>query len=404
MVFSATRDLIPLYGLYEVLFADHGLSTAQISSLLAIWSLTGFVLEVPSGAWADTVSRRALLILGSALLALGFAIWTLVPSYWGFAAGFVLWGTSGALQSGTFEALLYDELTARCTTDSYARIIGYSTAAGETAALLATLTAAPMYSWGGYGLVGWLSVGAALVHCLAAGAMPSAPKALEVADSATKPVGAYLGMLRSGAAEFLARPRVRFGVLLAALLYGFTAFDEYFGLLARAEGVAIATIPLLVGITLAGQVVGTALAGRTAAMRARTMVAVLLAAAGLLAIGALLGGPGVIGALGFVALGTAYGAINNAVIVTEVRLQEAITGAARATVTSVASLFSELVALAVFGAVALVSMWFSLPTVVALLGIPVALAATAVPRWLPRHQPRRHAEVEVVVSDSAMTG
>ena len=55
--------MIPFYALYAVLFADHGLTVAQISSLFAIWSLTGFLLEVPSGALADIVSRRGLLML-----------------------------------------------------------------------------------------------------------------------------------------------------------------------------------------------------------------------------------------------------------------------------------------------------------------------------------------------------
>ena len=53
-----------------MLFADHGLDVAQISSLFAIWSVTGFLLKVPSGALADTVSRRGLLVVSSALLAL----------------------------------------------------------------------------------------------------------------------------------------------------------------------------------------------------------------------------------------------------------------------------------------------------------------------------------------------
>jgi len=56
--FYAVRDLIPLYAVYSLLFRDHGVSTGQVSTLLVIWSITAFVMEVPSGAWADAVSRR----------------------------------------------------------------------------------------------------------------------------------------------------------------------------------------------------------------------------------------------------------------------------------------------------------------------------------------------------------
>ena len=92
------QDFIPLYPLYQLLFADHGLSAAQISILFVIWSTTAFVLEVPSGAWADTYSRRKLLVLGALISALGYAAWITVPSFAGFALGFVLWGVAGVLQ------------------------------------------------------------------------------------------------------------------------------------------------------------------------------------------------------------------------------------------------------------------------------------------------------------------
>lgn len=78
-------------------------------------------------------------------------------------------------------------------------------------------------------------------------------------------------MLRAGLGEVTREAVVRRGVLLSAVLIAFLAFDEYFGLLARDGGTATASVPLLVAITVSGQVVGTALAGRTASMRAVTM-------------------------------------------------------------------------------------------------------------------------------------
>lgn len=96
-----------------MLFADNGVSTGQISTLFIIWSLTSFVFEVPSGAWADTIDRRLLLVLSAVIYAVGFSAWIVVPTYAGFATGFVRWGLSGAIMSGTFESLLYDELVER---------------------------------------------------------------------------------------------------------------------------------------------------------------------------------------------------------------------------------------------------------------------------------------------------
>ena len=103
-------EFVLLYPVYALLFADTGLSVWQMSSLFVLWSATGVLLEVPSGAWADAVSRRTLLVLGPLLGAAGFALWVTVPSYGAFAAGFVLWGARGALGSGALEALVYEEL------------------------------------------------------------------------------------------------------------------------------------------------------------------------------------------------------------------------------------------------------------------------------------------------------
>jgi len=57
VAYAALRELIPVFPVYALLFTDAGLSTGQVSSLFIIWSATHVLLEVPSGAWADTVAR-----------------------------------------------------------------------------------------------------------------------------------------------------------------------------------------------------------------------------------------------------------------------------------------------------------------------------------------------------------
>ncbi|WP_040685756.1 MFS transporter [Nocardia vinacea] len=435
MLFKGIGDLIPLYALYAVLFADHGLSTGQISSLLAMWSATAFLLEVPSGAWADTVSRRGLLVTSGVLLTAGFACWTVLPTYLGFAAGFVLWGTSGALMSGTFEALLYDELVARNEQRAYPRIIGYARAASEAAIVIAILAATPLYIWGGYPLLGWCSVAFAAVHTLVGLSLPSVPKAvsagavqdLEDEDSAgsselsrgavalsgesvmaqelsasrliaasvsteSRPFATYLNMLRTGVREAIRVRAVRNCVALGALLFGVTAFDEYFALLAQEVGVETAVVPVLVGITVVGSLVGSVLAGRTEGMSARAM-AIAVGLGGLLFVGgAVVAGlavrwPGavyVLAGVGFTAIGVSYGIVYNASVVAGARLQDAIEGPARATVTSVSGLAAEVVALAVFGFAAIATLWLSMSTTVALLGASMLAIALLIPSSLPR--------------------
>jgi len=144
-----------------------------------------------------------------------------------------------------------------------------------------------------------------------------------------------------------------------------------------------------------GQVVGTALVGRTARFGGPVVGGVLGAGAVLVSVGALASPY-----LGFVAIAVGYGMLNNAMLVGETRLQDAITGPARATVTSVLGLIEELVALAVYGAFSLGSQVLDFPTLVALLGVPTVLVAVAVVRWLPDRAQRGLDDSSVGVPES----
>src|SRR5271170_3723768 len=86
-----------------------GLKPVEITVCLTAWSVTNFVLQVPSGVIADRWSRRQILAWSQLVRGLGFVAWLLYPHFWGIFAGLQLWGIKSAFTSGTFEALLYDE-------------------------------------------------------------------------------------------------------------------------------------------------------------------------------------------------------------------------------------------------------------------------------------------------------
>jgi hypothetical protein len=167
-------------------------------------------------------------------------------------------------------------------------------------------------------------------------------------------------------------------VLIAAVLVGFTAYDEYFPLVAADHGVPAAEVPVLIVLTVAAQAVGTALAGRSARLGRRTLGAIVGAGGLLISVGAL-----VTPYAGFVAIAVGYGLLNNAMIVTEARLQEVISGPARATVLSVYGLGTEVVAVAIYGSFAVAAGVLAVSHLVALLGIPIVVVAWWVARRLP---------------------
>ena len=325
-----------------MLFADTGLSTAQISSLFAIWSITGLALEIPSGVWADATSRRLLLVAGPLLRGAGFALWVVAPSYEAFALGFVLWGIDGALQSGALEALVYEELDRVGAAGRYAQLIGTASALGTLASAAAIGLAAPVFSAGGFGAVGAASV----IACVAAAAIAATfPEHRSPAGRhADDGVSAYAAILRTGLAEVRSDPALRAALMLVpavAAIWG--ALDEYLPLLAIDTDVSAGTVPLLFLVVYVGVAAGGLLGGPASRLSRRALALVLAAAAAALAIGALSGLPS-----GFVLIAAAFCAFQAVQVVVEARLQAAIHGAARSTVTSLAGLATELLVLGVF--------------------------------------------------------
>ena len=58
------------YPILAILFLDLGLSLSQFVTLNAIWAATILLAEVPSGALADLIGRRKLLIAAAGLMVL----------------------------------------------------------------------------------------------------------------------------------------------------------------------------------------------------------------------------------------------------------------------------------------------------------------------------------------------
>lgn len=109
-LYKLIQHLVPIYPIYLLFFESMGLSASEISLLLAIWSGSCVILEVPTGILADHWSRKNLLIIGSISKALCYVLWLFSDGFALVAMGFVLWGLSEAFCSGSEEALLFDNL------------------------------------------------------------------------------------------------------------------------------------------------------------------------------------------------------------------------------------------------------------------------------------------------------
>lgn len=110
------------YPVFTILFLDFGLSVAQFAILNAIWAATIVAAEVPSGALADLVGRKTLLVTTGSIMVFEVAILCFSPIagsfswftpqilFTVFAINRILSGLAEASASGADEALAYDAL------------------------------------------------------------------------------------------------------------------------------------------------------------------------------------------------------------------------------------------------------------------------------------------------------
>lgn len=239
--FKCFDAFILIFPLYVVVFADAGLSPVQIGVCLTVWSATNFALQIPSGVIADRWSRRHVLAFAQSARAAGFIVWLLYPHFWGFLAGLMLWGVKSAFTSGTFEALLYDELKARDQATRYVRVIGQARAAQAVAVLAAAIGAALAAPYG-YPVciaAGLASTGAAMAAALN---LPPAQRALLTHGRE------YLSDLRRGLPMAIGQPAVLGILVFSALVLAFgAALEEFWPIFGAKVGLARPVIALFVG-------------------------------------------------------------------------------------------------------------------------------------------------------------
>lgn len=104
------------YPVFAVIQLDYGLTLAQFSVLNAVWAASIVLFEVPSGALADRIGRRRMVVAAAALMVLEMALLAFVPLgnntlvFWVWVVNRFVSGAAEASASGADEALAYDSI------------------------------------------------------------------------------------------------------------------------------------------------------------------------------------------------------------------------------------------------------------------------------------------------------
>jgi Major Facilitator Superfamily len=163
-----------------------GLDLGAVGAVFAVHSAVLIVLEVPSGALADTFGRRRVLLVGAALTAASLGTFAVAQDVLAFMASVAALGIGRALISGALEAWYVDSLRALDPVAPLARGLSRGTAAEAIALGLGALVGGGLVSLAdpsdvadgalaGYGLAALVGAATALVYLAAVAALVHEP-------------------------------------------------------------------------------------------------------------------------------------------------------------------------------------------------------------------------------------
>lgn len=117
------------YPVFTILFLDFGLTIEQFALLNTVWAITIVCAEVPSGALADILGRKNLIVTTSLLMVVELSLLAFVPLgngtliFWAFLLNRVLSGLAEAMASGADEAIAYDTLVDKGLEDNWPKVL-----------------------------------------------------------------------------------------------------------------------------------------------------------------------------------------------------------------------------------------------------------------------------------------
>ena len=101
-----------------------GLTFFQMMLLQSYFMFMIFILEIPSGAIADYLSRKTALILSALFVVLAAFTYSIYPNIFLFFLAETFWAFSIALHSGTDEAFIYSTLKTTGEEDKLTKVLG----------------------------------------------------------------------------------------------------------------------------------------------------------------------------------------------------------------------------------------------------------------------------------------
>ena len=125
-----------------LVFLDHGLSFFVIGLLLACRDLTVNLLEIPSGALADSFGRRGAMVTSFVAYIISFLLLASAESTSAFFVGMFLYGVGDTFRTGTHKAMIFEWLRRQGRSDERTAVYGLTRSWSQLGSALSGIIAA----------------------------------------------------------------------------------------------------------------------------------------------------------------------------------------------------------------------------------------------------------------------
>lgn len=195
----------------KYLVHERGLELRWILAMDMPFWLVVALLQAPTGALADHIGRRRVLVLAGLLYGLTIFGFGLTTNYYMLFADYMLWAVAMSMQSGADQALVYDTLKVAGEEDRFQKVAGRGFASGLVAGLGGVLLG---------GVVAEATSLAFTVQVSAIFPLLAMPVAFAMREPTRAPEAdrRYWRGLSDGFAFAWKTPRVRYTLLISACL------------------------------------------------------------------------------------------------------------------------------------------------------------------------------------------
>lgn len=97
-------------GLYSLFLLHHGISLSAIMVINAVYHITMFICEIPTGAFADVFGRKKSFVLSCFIVGVGMIIYAISSNIWGFILAEMVAAIGTTFKTGAFKSWVVDSL------------------------------------------------------------------------------------------------------------------------------------------------------------------------------------------------------------------------------------------------------------------------------------------------------